>query len=220
MIKFEFVSKTYPNGQMALKDVSFQLPAGRLAFLTGPSGSGKSSLLRLIPRIDQPSSGKVLINDMDIARVGAWRIPRLRRHIGVIFQNPHLLNEWSVFDNIALPLRVQHYPREEIVRRVRAALDKVGLFEREQARPLELSGGEQQRVNIARALVARPSIILADEPTGNLDPELAFEIMRLFMQFNAAGVTMLIATHALDLIDAFDAPRLLLRDGRLTTEGL
>jgi len=220
MIAFERVSKTYPNGQMALKDVSFQLPAGRLAFLTGPSGSGKSSLLRLIPQIDRPSSGKVLINNMDIARVGAWRIPRLRRHIGVIFQNPHLLNEWSVFDNIALPLRVQHYPREEIVRRVRAALDKVGLFEREQARPLELSGGEQQRVNIARALVARPSIILADEPTGNLDPELSFEIMRLFMQFNAAGVTMLIATHALDLIDAFDAPRLLLRDGRLTTEGL
>jgi len=141
MIAFERVSKTYPNGQMALKDVSFQLPAGRLAFLTGPSGSGKSSLLRLIPQIDRPSSGKVLINNMDIARVGAWRIPRLRRHIGVIFQNPHLLNEWSVFDNIALPLRVQHYPREEIVRRVRAALDKVGLFEREQARPLELSGG-------------------------------------------------------------------------------
>ena len=220
MIAFERVSKTYPSGQVALQDVSFHLPAGRLAFLTGPSGSGKSSLLRLIPQIDRPSSGKVLINDMDIARVGAWRIPRLRRHIGVIFQNPHLLNEWSVFDNIALPLRVQHYPREEIVRRVRAALDKVGLVDRESARPLELSGGEQQRVNIARALVARPSIILADEPTGNLDPELSFEIMRLFMQFNAAGVTMLIATHALDLIDAFDAPRLLLRDGRLTTEGL
>jgi len=220
VIQFERVCKTYPSGQVALHDVSFRIPQGRMAFLTGPSGSGKSSLLRLIPQIDRPSSGKVLINDMDIARVGAWRIPRLRRHIGVIFQNPHLLDEWSVFDNIALPLRVQHYPREEIVRRVRAALDKVGLVDRESARPLELSGGEQQRVNIARALVARPSIILADEPTGNLDPELSFEIMRLFMQFNAAGVTMLIATHALDLIDAFDAPRLLLRDGRLTTEGL
>lgn len=220
MIAFERVSKTYPSGQVALQDVNFHLPAGRLAFLTGPSGSGKSSLLRLIPQIDRPSSGKVLINGTDIGRVGAWRIPRLRRHIGVIFQNPHLLNEWSVFDNIALPLRVQHYPREETVRRVRAALDKVGLVDREHASPLELSGGEQQRVNIARALVARPSIILADEPTGNLDPELSFEIMRLFMQFNAAGVTMLIATHALDLIDAFDAPRLLLRDGRLTTEGL
>ena len=220
MIEFEHVGKTYPSGQVALHEVNFRLPQGRLAFLTGPSGSGKSSLLRLIPQIDVPTTGKVMINGSDIARMGAWRIPRLRRHIGVIFQNPHLLEEMSVFDNIALPLRVQHYPREEIVRRVRAALDKVGLFEREQARPLELSGGEQQRVNIARALVARPSIILADEPTGNLDPELAFEIMRLFMQFNAAGVTMLIATHALDLIEAFDAPRLLLRDGRLTTEGL
>lgn len=220
MIAFERVHKTYPNGQVALHDVSFRLPAGRLAFLTGPSGSGKSSLLRLIPQIDRPTSGKVLINGSDIARVGAWRIPRLRRHIGVIFQNPHLLDEWSVFENIALPLRVQHYPRDETARRVRAALDKVGLSNREHARPNELSGGEQQRVNIARALVARPSIILADEPTGNLDPELAFEIMRLFMQFNAAGVTMLIATHALDLIDSFDAPRLLLRDGRLSTEGL
>ncbi len=122
MIAFERVCKTYPGGHVALHDVSFRIPHGRMAFLTGPSGSGKSSLLRLIPQIDLPSSGKVLINDMDIARVGAWRIPRLRRHIGVIFQNPHLLNEWSVFDNIALPLRVQHYPREEIVRRVRAAV--------------------------------------------------------------------------------------------------
>jgi cell division transport system ATP-binding protein len=220
MIAFEHVHKTYPGGKVALHDINFRLPAGRLAFLTGPSGSGKSSLLRLIPQIDRPTSGKVLINGSDIARVGAWRIPRLRRHIGVIFQNPHLLDEWSVFENIALPLRVQHYPRDETARRVRAALDKVGLLNREHARPNELSGGEQQRVNIARALVARPSIILADEPTGNLDPELAFEIMRLFMQFNAAGVTMLIATHALDLIDSFDAPRLLLRDGQLSTEGL
>jgi cell division transport system ATP-binding protein len=220
MIAFEHVHKTYPGGQVALHDINFRLPAGRLAFLTGPSGSGKSSLLRLIPQIDRPTSGKVLINGSDIARVGAWRIPRLRRHIGVIFQNPHLLDEWTVFENIALPLRVQHYPRDETTRRVRAALDKVGLLNREQARPNELSGGEQQRVNIARALVARPSIILADEPTGNLDPELAFEIMRLFMQFNAAGVTMLIATHALDLIDSFDAPRLLLRDGYLSAEGL
>lgn len=220
MIQFDRVHKTYPGGQIALRDVSFHLPQGRMAFLTGPSGSGKSSLLRLIPRIDQPSSGQVLINGMDIARIGAWRIPRLRRHIGVIFQNPHLINEWSVFDNIALPLRVQHYPREETTRRVHAALDKVGLFERENARPQELSGGEQQRVNIARALVARPSIILADEPTGNLDPALAYEIMRLFTQFNAAGVTMLIATHALDLIDAFDAPRLRLQEGRLTGEGV
>ncbi|MGC8730971.1 MAG: cell division ATP-binding protein FtsE, partial [Halothiobacillaceae bacterium] len=130
----------------------------------------------------------------------------------------HLLAELSVFDNIALPLRVQHYPREETARRVRAALDKVGLLDREKARPQELSGGEQQRVNIARALVAKPSIILADEPTGNLDPELALEIMRLFTQFNAAGVTMLIATHALGLINQFDAPRLMLREGRLRME--
>ncbi len=220
MIAFDRVGKTYAGGKVALQEVSFHLPQGRMAFLTGPSGSGKSTLMRLIPRIDDPSQGRVLINGKDIAKIASWQIPKLRRHIGVIFQNPQLIDEWSVFDNIALPLRVQHYPREETARRVRAALDKVGLFGREQARPQELSGGEQQRVNIARALVARPSIILADEPTGNLDPELAFEIMRLFTQFNAAGVTMLIASHALDLIDAFDAPRLMLRDGRLSTEGM
>ncbi|MEF3192711.1 MAG: cell division ATP-binding protein FtsE [Halothiobacillaceae bacterium] len=219
MIEFSRVSKIYPNGQMALQDVSFHLPPGRMAFLTGPSGAGKSTLLKLIPQIERPSSGLVLIHGIDIGRLAAWRIPHLRRRIGLIFQDPHLLSELSVFDNVALPLRVQHYPREETARRVRAALDKVGLLRRERAFPQELSGGEQQRVNIARALVAKPSIILADEPTGNLDPELALEIMRLFTQFNAAGVTMLIATHALDLIDQFDAPRLMLRDGRLHMEG-
>jgi cell division transport system ATP-binding protein len=218
MIEFRQVSKTYPNGQAALQEVSFRLPAGRMAFLTGPSGAGKSTLLKLIPQIERPTSGQVLINGTDIGRLAGWRIPHLRRRIGLIFQDPHLLPELSVFDNIALPLRVQHYPREETARRVRAALDKVDLLDREKARPQELSGGEQQRVNIARALVAKPSIILADEPTGNLDPELAFEIMRLFTQFNAAGVTMLIASHALGLIDQFDAPRLMLRDGRLQME--
>ncbi len=218
MIEFRQVSKTYPNGQTALQDVSFTLPAGRMAFLTGPSGAGKSTLLKLIPQIERPSSGQVLIHGTDIGRLASYRIPHLRRRIGLIFQDPHLLPELSVFENIALPLRVQHYPREESARRVRAALDKVGLLEREKARPQELSGGEQQRVNIARALVAKPSIILADEPTGNLDPELALEIMRLFTQFNAAGVTMLIATHALGLIQQFDAPRLMLRDGRLRKE--
>jgi cell division transport system ATP-binding protein len=218
MIEFSQVSKTYPSGQAALQDVSFRLPAGRMAFLTGPSGAGKSTLLKLIPQIERPSSGKVLIHGTDIGRMASWRIPYLRRHIGLIFQDPRLLNELSVFDNIALPLRVQHYPREETTRRVRAALDKVGLLDRQKAHPQELSGGEQQRVNIARALVAKPSIILADEPTGNLDPELAFEIMRLFTQFNAAGVTMLIATHALELINHFDAPRLMLREGRLRME--
>lgn len=218
MIQFERVSKTYAKGNSALVDVSFRLPAGRMAFLTGPSGAGKSTLLKLIPQIEQPTSGKVLINGTDIGRIASWRIPQLRRRIGLIFQDPNLLDELSVFDNIALPLRVQHYPREETARRVRAALDKVGLLDREKARPQELSGGEQQRINIARALVAKPSIILADEPTGNLDPELALDIMRLFTQFNAAGVTMLIATHALGLISQFDAPRLTLREGQLRME--
>ena len=196
MIQFERVCKTYPSGQVALQDVSFRIPSGRMAFLTGPSGSGKSSLLRLIPQIDHPSSGQVFINGTDIARVGHWRIPRLRRHIGVIFQSPHLLNEMSVFDNIALPLRVQHYPREETIRRVRAALDKVGLFDREHARPQELSGGEQQRVNIARALVARPSIILADEPTGNLDSKTSREILDILKFTNQKyKQTILLVTH-------------------------
>jgi cell division transport system ATP-binding protein len=218
VIQFERVSKAYPNDQTALKDVSFRLPAGRMVFLTGPSGAGKSTLLRLIPQIERPTSGKVLINGTDIGRLAAWRIPQFRRRIGLIFQNPNLLDELSVFDNVALPLRIQHYPREETARRVRAALDKVGLLDREKARPMELSGGEQQRVNIARALVAKPSIVLADEPTGNLDPELALDIMRIFTEFNAAGVTMLIATHALGLISQFDAPRLTLREGRLHME--
>lgn len=218
MIQFERVSKIYPSGQTALNEVNFRLPAGRMAFLTGPSGAGKSTLLKLIPQIERPSSGKVLINGTDIGRLAQWRIPHFRRRIGLIFQNPNLLNELSVFDNIALPLRIQHYPREETARRVRAALDKVGLLDREKARPMELSGGEQQRINIARALVAKPSIILADEPTGNLDPALALDIMRLFTQFNAAGVTMLIATHALGLISQFDAPRLILQDGQLHRE--
>ena len=218
MIQFERVSKIYPSGQTALNEVNFRLPAGRMAFLTGPSGAGKSTLLKLIPQIERPSSGKVLINGTDIGRLAQWRIPHFRRRIGLIFQNPNLLIELSVFDNIALPLRIQHYPREETARRVRAALDKVGLLDREKARPMELSGGEQQRINIARALVAKPSIILADEPTGNLDPALALDIMRLFTQFNAAGVTMLIATHALGLISQFDAPRLILQDGQLHRE--
>ncbi len=218
MIEFSQVSKTYANGQHALHQVSFRLPAGRMAFLTGPSGAGKSTLLKMIPQIERPTGGKVLINGTDIGRMPGWRIPHLRRRIGLIFQDPNLLDELSVFDNIALPLRVQHYPREETARRVRAALDKVGLLDREKARPLELSGGEQQRINIARALVAKPSIILADEPTGNLDPELALDTMRLFTQFNAAGVTMLIATHAIGLINQFDIPRLTLRDGMLRME--
>ncbi|MEW6445289.1 MAG: cell division ATP-binding protein FtsE [Pseudomonadota bacterium] len=215
MIEFIQVGKTYPNGQTALENVSFRLPAGRMAFLTGLSGAGKSTLLKLIPQIERPSVGRVLINGADIGRLPGWRIPHLRRRIGLIFQNPNLLDELNVFDNVALPLRVQHYPREETARRVRAALDKVGLLDREKARPQELSGGEQQRVNIARALVAKPAIILADEPTGNLDPALAFDTMRLFTQFNAAGVTMLIATHATSLIRQFDIPRLVLHDGRL-----
>lgn len=218
MIQFERVSKIYPSGHAALNEINFRLAAGRMAFLTGPSGAGKSTLLKLIPQIERPSGGKVLINGTDIGRLAQWRIPHFRRRIGLIFQNPNLLNEISVFDNIALPLRIQHYPREETARRVRAALDKVGLLDRERARPMELSGGEQQRINIARALVAKPSIILADEPTGNLDPALALDIMRLFTQFNAAGVTMLIATHALGLISQFDAPRLILQDGQLHRE--
>lgn len=218
MIQFERVSKTYSNGHVALQDVSFHLPAGRMAFLTGPSGAGKSTLLKLISLIEKPSAGRILINGKDIGRLAKWRIPYFRRRIGLIFQDPLLLHELTVFDNVALPLRIQHYPREETARRVHAALDKVGLTGREKSRPLELSGGEQQRINIARALVAKPSIILADEPTGNLDPLLAYDIIKLFTRFNAAGVTMLIATHSLMLIERFDAPRLSLKDGRLVQE--
>ncbi len=195
MIQFSNVSKRYPNGHDALKNVSFELARETMAFLTGHSGAGKSTLLKLITLIERPSRGQAIVNGLNLARVTRRRIPYFRRDIGIVFQEYKLLYDRTAFDNVALPLVVAGVSHREIARRVRAALDKVGLLKKERAYPITLSGGEQQRIGIARAVVNRPPLLLADEPTGNLDEELSDEIMDLFAQFNQVGVTVLIATH-------------------------
>lgn len=220
MISFERVSKRYPEGHDALREVSFEIAADDLVFLTGHSGAGKSTLMRLIMLMDRPTRGKVIVGGRDLASISSRRIPRHRRNIGVVFQNHQLLNDRSVFDNVALPLVIAGYDHREVGRRVRAALDKVGLLQRERANPVTLSGGEQQRVGIARAVAGRPKILLADEPTGNLDPELSAEIMQLFESFNQVGVTVLIASHDLALISRLRHRILTLNEGRLVSGGV
>ena len=220
MIHFEHVSKRYAGQKDALSDVNFHLPKGEMSFLTGHSGAGKSTLLKLIAGIEFSSRGKVIIDDTNLSSMKNSQIPPLRRQMGIVFQNHNLLHDRSVFDNVALPLIIAGYQRGELERRVRAALDKVGLLRKEKASPITLSGGEQQRVGIARAVVNRPKLLLADEPTGNLDPALSNEIMTLFRQFNAVGVTVLIATHDLPLIKHFNYPLLVLEEGRLALSDL
>lgn len=219
MIQFSNVSKRYSNGFEALKDVSFQIEKAEMGFLTGHSGAGKSTLLKMIPLIEHPSAGNIIIDGKPLAQVKRRKIPALRRDIGIIFQDSKLLNDRTVFDNVALPLLVSgdHHPRE-VGRRVRAALDKVGLLQRENDFPVYLSGGERQRVGIARAVVNRPKLLIADEPTGNLDPSLSREIMLLFEQFNQVGVTVLIASHDLELIGAMNKRIMALRNGRLLAD--
>jgi cell division transport system ATP-binding protein len=201
MIHFDNVSKRYPEGYEALSGVNLHLDAGELAFLTGHSGAGKSTLLKLLMLLERPTSGALLINGKNISRLSNYRIPSYRRQLGVVFQDHQLLMDRTVFDNVALPLQVAGYSRKETGRRVRAALDSVSLLSKEKQSPLALSGGEQQRVGIARAVVHKPRILLADEPTGNLDPKLSAEIMNLFQRFQDVGVTVLIATHDIDLIN-------------------
>lgn len=201
MIRFDNVSKRYPGGHEALRGVNLELDAGELAFLTGHSGAGKSTLLKLLMLLERPTSGALLINGKNVSHLSNYRIPSYRRQLGVVFQDHQLLMDRTVFDNVALPLQVAGYSRKETGRRVRAALDSVGLLSKEKQSPLALSGGEQQRVGIARAVVHKPRILLADEPTGNLDPELSSEIMNLFQRFQNVGVTVLIATHDIDLIN-------------------
>ena len=219
MLRFENVGKRYPGGREALTGLSFHLRVQEMAFLTGHSGAGKSTLLKLIALIERASYGKIYFNGRDLARVSRRRIPHLRRDIGIIFQNHNLLSDRTVFDNVALPLVIAGYEHREIQRRVRAALDKVGLLDKERRYPVMLSGGEQQRVGIARAVVNKPPLLLADEPTGNLDPALSEEIMRLFAQFNQVGVTVLIASHDLHLITRMGCRILRLQDGRLLSDG-
>ena len=220
MIEFQHVSKRYPERGDALRDLTFRLEAGEMAFLTGHSGAGKSTLLKLIGLLERPSRGSVRVGDADLARLPRRRVPAHRRRIGMVFQDHRLLAERSVFDNVALPLVTAGLTRDEIGRRVRAALDQVGLLKLERALPLTLSSGEQQRVGIARAVVGRPEVILADEPTGNLDPELSREIFRLFERFHQLGVSLLIATHDLDLIQSLGHRTLVLKQGRLVADAI
>ena len=214
MLEFKSVSKIF-QGQRALENVSFLLDRGEMAFLTGHSGAGKSTLLKLIMLIDRPTSGEVHIDGSNLATLRGSGIARLRRNIGFVYQNHHLLSDRNVFDNVALPLLVAGFDRRDIARRVRAALDKVGLLAKERQNPATLSGGEQQRVGIARAVVNKPPVLLADEPTGNLDPELSAEIMQLLHEFNNVGVTLLVATHDLALIAKMPHRSLILRHGQL-----
>lgn len=215
MIRFENVHKRYANGREALSGVSFDLQRGEFAFLTGPSGAGKSTLLRLIALIERPTRGTVVVNNHNTSRMPRRKIPAFRQRLGVVFQDHKLLYDRTVFDNVALPLVIMGATKREIERRVRAALDQVGLLGRESHPPITLSTGEQQRVGIARAVAPRPDVLIADEPTGNLDPELSLEIMELFTRFNEVGVTLLIATHDLELIDRLPHRRLRLAGGQL-----
>jgi cell division transport system ATP-binding protein len=214
MIRFDNVSKHYANHQ-ALQSVSFELDSGEMAFLTGHSGAGKSTLLKLIMMIERPSQGHIFVGQHNLTRLAEKHIPQHRRKIGMVFQNPRLLQQRNIFDNIALPLVIAGYHYDDIKKRVRAALDKVGLIRKEALLPVELSYGEQQRVGIARAVVNKPEILLADEPTGNLDPDLSQEIMQLFAAFNAVGVTVLIATHDIDMINKLNQRRITLSCGQL-----
>ncbi len=220
MIIFNNVTKTYSNGYHALKQVNFELGDGEMAFLTGHSGAGKSTLLKIILLMERSSSGQATVNYASLAEVKGRQIAYFRRSIGVILQDPHLLPHSSVHENVALPLVIAGYRHQDIGSRVRAALDKVGLLSKEKMAVETLSQGEQERVGIARAIVHKPKLLLADEPTGNLDPALSAEIMRLFEQFNQVGVSVLIATHDLSLIGHLRHRILTLHQGRMVSTGV
>ena len=215
MVKFSSVAKRYPGGQEALSNVSFALEPGELAFVTGRSGAGKSTLLKLIAAIERPTSGSVIVGAQNVGALKRAAIPYLRRNIGLVFQDQKLLYDRSVYDNVVLPLAFTGQPPREAARRVRAALDKVGLLGRERSNPIQLSGGEQQRVAIARAVVNRPGLLLADEPTANLDAESAQSVFEIFLAFNQVGVTVLIATHDQTLIERYGRRLLRLEQGRI-----
>jgi cell division transport system ATP-binding protein len=215
MVHFDHVSKRYPSGKEALSGVSFELDQGEMAFLTGHSGAGKSTLLKLMMRMEVPTRGEVIVDGSNLSRLREGLVPYHRRKIGVVFQNHQLLFDRSVFENVALPLLIAGTSLKETGRRVRAALDKVGLLGKEKLNPIQLSGGEQQRIGIARAVVNKPALLIADEPTGNLDPELSAEIMNLFCQFQQVGVTVLVATHDIALVERMQKRRLILQDGQM-----
>ncbi|WP_111638015.1 cell division ATP-binding protein FtsE [Marinomonas shanghaiensis] len=218
-IEFQRVGKKYESGQEALSQVSFHLQQGEMAFLTGHSGAGKSTLMKLMMMIERQTSGQILVDGVDLRTLSRRAIPHHRRRVGVVFQNHQLLLDRSVFHNVALPLQVSGADSQQIAKRVRAALDKVGLLDKEKYNPMALSGGEQQRIGIARAVVNKPQLLLADEPTGNLDPKLSAEIMNLFQEFNRVGVTVLVASHDLALVARMRHRVLTLSQGRMVNDG-
>lgn len=218
MIRIEDVSKRYPGGHDALRGLSLHVEKGEMVFVTGHSGAGKSTLLRLIALIDRPTGGQVIVDGQNTRRITRRKIPAYRRQIGMVFQDHKLLYDRPVFDNVALPLVIAGLDHREAARKVRAALDQVSLLNKEKQSPETLSSGEQQRVGIARAIVSRPKVLIADEPTGNLDPDLSLEVMRIFRRFNEVGVTLLIASHDISLIDQLGCRRIALANGALAIE--
>ena len=216
MIRFDRVSKRYSNGRDALREVSLQVEPGEFVFLTGRSGAGKSSILKLVGLLERPTRGTVTVNGQDTASLPVRAIPAYRRRLGMVFQDHQLLMDRPVYDNVALPLVVADAPFRDIDKRVRAALDQVGLLEQVRALPSELSVGEQQRVGIARAVVGKPVVLIADEPTGNLDHALALDVMRLFRRFQEVGVTVLVATHDLSLVEEFGQRSIHVEDGKVS----
>jgi cell division transport system ATP-binding protein len=217
IISFSRVNKRYPGGYEALRDVSFDIEAGEMAFITGHSGAGKTTLLKLLPAIERATSGTLLINGQNVGALRDRAIPFLRRSLGLVFQDQKLLHDRSVFENVMFPLAATGQPLREAARRARAALDKVGLLGREKARPITLSGGEQQRLCVARAVVNRPTILIADEPTANLDSDSAQEILEIFRAFNQVGVTVLVATHDQSLVSRYASRVVALDHGRLAS---
>jgi cell division transport system ATP-binding protein len=215
MIRFEHVVKRYPPGADALADVGFSIAAGEFVIVAGHSGAGKSTLLKLIAAIERPTSGSVLVNGQNVGALKRAALPYLRRNLGIVFQDQKLLFDRSVFDNVMLPLALAGFPGKEAARRVRAALDKVGLLARERAMPVALSGGEQQKLALARAVVNRPNLVLADEPTAHLDADTARDVVGIFRDFHQVGVTMLIATYDASLFGDLPTRRLTLQQGRL-----